>query len=145
MPRPSDRPPGFFAGKNHFDLFPNEDNEAIFRRVVETGEPHFAHQKPFHYASHPERGVTYWDWSLHPVKEPEGKISGVVLSLIDVTDRIRAQEKLRQNEELLRNVLELLPVGVWITDRQDKSCKATRRGTKSGRGQVCGHRPVCGI
>ena len=125
-----DRPPGFFAGKNHFDLFPNEDNEAIFRRVVETGEPHFAHQKPFHYASHPERGVTYWDWSLHPVKEPEGKISGVVLSLIDVTDRIRAQEKLRQNEELLRNVLELLPVGVWITDRQGQIVQGNPAGYK---------------
>jgi PAS domain S-box-containing protein len=123
-----ERPPGFFVGKNHFDLFPNEDNEAIFRRVVETGEPYFAHQKPFQYAAHLERGVTYWDWSLHPVKEPDGKISGAVLSLIDVTERIRAQEKLRQNEELLRNVLELLPVGVWITDRQGRIVQGNPAG-----------------
>ena len=123
-----ERPPGFFVGKNHFDLFPNEENEFIFRRVVETGEPHFAHQKPFHYAAHPDRGVTYWDWSLHPVKEPEGKVSGVVLSLIDVTDRIRAQDKLRQNEELLRNVMELLPVGVWITDHQGRIVQGNPAG-----------------
>jgi PAS domain S-box-containing protein len=125
-----ERPPGFFVGKNHFDLFPNEDNEVIFRRVVETGEPHFAHQKPFQYAAHPERGVTYWDWSLHPVKEPGGKVSGVVLSLIDVTDRIRAQDKLRQNEELLRNVLELLPVGVWITDQQGRIVQGNPAGCR---------------
>ena len=123
-----EQPPGFFVGKNHFELFPNEENEAIFRKVVETGEPHFAHQKPFEYAAHPERGMTYWDWSLHPVKEPEGRVSGVVLSLINVTDRIRAQEKLRQNEELLRNVLELLPVGVWITDRQGRIVQGNPAG-----------------
>jgi PAS domain S-box-containing protein len=123
-----ERPPEFFVGKNHFDLFPNENNESIFRTVVETGEPHFAHQKPFQYEAHPERGMTYWDWSLHAVKEPEGKISGVVLSLIDVTERIQAQEKLRQNEELLRNVLELLPVGVWITDRQGRIVQGNPAG-----------------
>ena len=123
-----ERSPEFYVGKGHFDLFPNEENEAIFRRVVETGEPHFALQKPFYYAAHPERGVTYWDWSLHPVKEPSGKVSGIVLSLIDVTERIRAQEKLKQNEELLRNVLELLPVGVWITDQQGQIVQGNPAG-----------------
>jgi PAS domain S-box-containing protein len=123
-----ERSPEFFVDKNHFDLFPDEDNEAIFRRVVETGEPHFAHQKPFHYAAHPERGVSYRDWSLHPVKESEGRVSGVVLSLIDVTERIWAQEKLRQNEELLRHVMELLPVGVWITDQRGRIVQGNPAG-----------------
>jgi PAS domain S-box-containing protein len=112
-----ERTPDFFPGKNHFAVYPNEENEAIFRKVVETGEPYFTFQKSFEYAAHPERGVTYWDWSLNPVREPDGKVSGVVLSLVNVTERVRAQEKLQQSEALLRTVLELLPVGVRITDR----------------------------
>jgi PAS domain S-box-containing protein len=112
-----ERTPEFFPGKNHFALYPKRENEAIFRKVVETGEPYFTFQQPFEYADHPERGVGYWDWSLNPVKEPDGKVSGVVLSLVNVTERVRAQEKLRQNEELLRTVLELLPVGVRLTDQ----------------------------
>ena len=48
----------FHVGKNHFVLFPNEENEQIFRKVVETGEPYSAYAKPFEYAEHPERGVT---------------------------------------------------------------------------------------
>ncbi len=83
--------PEFFPGKNHFTLYPNEENEVIFRRVVETGEPYFAYEKPFEYAEHPERGATYWDWSLVPIKEGDGRIIGVVLSLIDVTDRKLAE------------------------------------------------------
>lgn len=85
------RTPEFYPGRNHFDLYPNEDNEAIFRRVVETGEPYFAYEKPFVYAEHPERGVTYWDWSLVPVRESDGRIIGVMMSLIDVTGRKLAE------------------------------------------------------
>lgn len=29
-------------GRNHFDLFPNEENQAIFERVRESGEPYIA-------------------------------------------------------------------------------------------------------
>jgi PAS domain S-box-containing protein len=113
-----ERDPDFYAGKNHFVLFPNEENEAIFKKVLETGEPYFTYAKPFSYAEHPERGVTYWDWSLQPVKEPDGTVAGVVLSLVNVTDRLRAEGALRTNEALLRTVFETLPVGIWIADKQ---------------------------
>ena len=125
-----EREPSFYPGKNHFSLFPNEENEAIFRSVVETGEPYYAHERPFAYAEHPERGLTYWDWSLHPVRERDGRVGGVVLSLVDVTARRRAQDELRQNEELLRQVLNLLPVGVWITDRNGKIILGNPAGQK---------------
>ncbi len=95
-------PPEYFTGKNHFDLYPSEENEAIFRRVVETGESFYVLEKPFEYGEYPERGVTYWDWSLQPVKENGGAVEGLVLSLVDVTERKRAEIQLAaQNEELL--------------------------------------------
>ena len=103
------RSPDFYIGKNHFALFPNEENEAIFRRVVETGEPFHAAEKPFSYAEHPERGVTYWDWSLHPVKEADGKIGGVVLNLVNVTDRKKAEEALKRSSLYTRSLIEASP------------------------------------
>jgi PAS domain S-box-containing protein len=93
--------PHYFAGKNHFQLYPDPENEHIFRRVVETGEHFSAYAKPFSYCENPGRGVTYWDWSLQAVKGPEGIVEGVVLSLLDVTQRKQAEEKLEQrNQEL---------------------------------------------
>lgn len=123
-----ERTPGFYTGKNHFVLFPSAENEAIFRKVVETGEPHFTYQKPFEYPEHPERGITYWDWSLHPVSELGGAVSGVVLTLVNVTERVLAQEKLRRNEELLRTTKDLLPVGLWITDRDGNIIESNPAG-----------------
>lgn len=87
------RPLDFFPGKNHFDLYPNPENEAIFRRVVETGEPYITFARPFEYAEHPERGVTYWDWSLQPVKDEHGRVTELVFTLLDVTQYKQAEKK----------------------------------------------------
>ncbi len=91
-----EREPAFFVGKNHFALYPDEENEAIFRRVVATGEPFTVYEKSFEYTEHPERGLTYWDWSLMPVLDGSGHVESLVFSLKDVTGRKRAEEKNRQ-------------------------------------------------
>jgi PAS domain S-box-containing protein len=93
--------PHYFVGKNHFQLYPHPENEQIFRHVVETGEHFSAHAKPFSYSNKPGRVVTFWDWSLQAVKGPDGVVEGLVLSLLDVTQRKQAEEKLEQrNKEL---------------------------------------------
>jgi PAS domain S-box-containing protein len=96
----------FFPGKNHFELYPNEENERIFREVVATGEPFFVCQKAFEYPDNPDRGMTYWDWSLHPVTAQDGKVTGLVLSLVNVTERKRAEVALKDSEQQFREVLE---------------------------------------
>ena len=48
--------PADMIGKNHFALYPDEENESIFRRVRETGEPVFFKDKPFEFPDQPERG-----------------------------------------------------------------------------------------
>ena len=100
------REPEFFVGKNHFALYPNEENEAIFRRVVEMGEPHTAYAKPFEYVEHPERGVTYWDWDLHPVKDTSGEVEGLVLCLVNVTKRVMVEKELRKHRDYLEDLVE---------------------------------------
>jgi PAS domain S-box-containing protein len=96
------RDPEFFVGKNHFDLYPSEENEKIFKMVLETGEPFFVFNKPFVYPDRPERGTTYWDWSLEPVWGPDREVTGLVFSLVDVTQRTRAVQELEQSREDLR-------------------------------------------
>lgn len=82
-------------GRKHFDLFPDPENQAIFQRVRDTGEAFRIYAKPFAYVDQPERGTTYWDWSLVPVKDAKGDVQGLVFSLADVTERIRAEEEVR--------------------------------------------------
>jgi PAS domain S-box-containing protein len=87
--------PEEMIGKNHFDLYPNEENEAIFRRVRDTGVPAEFHDKPFVFTDQPERGVTYWDWTLKPVKDETGEVDGLILSLVETTERKKAEERIQ--------------------------------------------------
>ena len=111
------REPSFFAGRNHFDLYPNEENQAVFQQVVDTGRPHFSYAKPFEYAEHPERGVTHWDWSLTPIKSPDGQVEGLILSLLNVSERVIAEETLRRAEARNRAVLKAIPDLVFRLNR----------------------------
>ena len=93
-----------FKGKNHFDLFPDEENEAIFRLVVESGEPYFVEAKPFVFPDQPNRGMTYWDWSLFAVKDEKGNVTGLVFTLAEVTGRIRAENEVKDSLEKLHQL-----------------------------------------
>jgi|GEM_PF-1029035 len=103
--------PDFFLGKNHFELFPNEENKKIFTQVLSTGEPYFAYAKPFVYANNPERGITYWDFNLHPVKNSANQVEGLVLFLVDVTRRKQIERELMKTQKELSDAKRLSDIG----------------------------------
>lgn len=84
----------YFIGKNHFELYPNDENKKIFDKVVKTGQAHETKARAFEYADGPDKGVTYWDWTLTIVKDNAGKDTGLLLQLIDVTWQIKVERKL---------------------------------------------------
>lgn len=84
----------FFSGKNHFDLYPNDENQIIFNDVVKTGKPYSIKAKAFEHAESSGKGDTYWDWSLTPIKNNQDKIIGVLLQCVDVTWQVTVEQKL---------------------------------------------------
>ena len=112
--------PEEMIGKNHFALYPNAENEAIFRRVRDTGEEVFYKDKAFVFPDQPERGVTYWDWSLTPVKDASGNLTSLVFSLRETTEFKRAEEMLRENQERHRVLAETMLQGVVHQDAEGR-------------------------
>lgn len=104
-----------FRGRNHFEFYPHEENENIFREVVRTKSPYVAIAKPFVFPDRPEWGVTYWDWTLVPILDEEGEVDFLVFSLIDVTDQQKAIEALRASEEKYRTLFEEFKDLLYIT------------------------------
>ena len=102
--RADEREPEYFVGKNLFSLYPNEENQAIFERVVSTKQPYHAYAWPFIYPHAPERGTTYWNWLLTPLLDERGDVQFLVFSLEDVTERQKTffelQERTRQLQQL---------------------------------------------
>ena len=98
--------PEDMIGKNHFALYPGEDVEAVFKRVRDTGVPTRFHDRPFVFPDQPERGVTFWDWTLKPVKNAAGEVEGLVFSLVDTTERKKAEAELEKSESLYKTLFE---------------------------------------
>jgi PAS domain S-box-containing protein len=108
----------FFVGKNHFDLYPNEENEAIFKKVVETGETYTVYAKPFSFPDHPEWGITYWDWTLKLIKDAKGNNKRLLFSLVDVTENIKSQQKLQETELLNTQIFSLMSEAIIVLDQK---------------------------
>ncbi|HEX9020615.1 MAG TPA: PAS domain S-box protein [Nitrospirota bacterium] len=102
----NNREPESFIGRNYFELCPDEEVRAIFRKVAESGEPHQALEHAIGCLKHTEAEVRFWDWNLTPVKESDGSVNGLVFTLVDVTDRKRAQEELRRASAYNRSLIE---------------------------------------
>jgi two-component system CheB/CheR fusion protein len=57
---------------------------------------------------------------LRPYRSTEDKIEGVVATFVDVTERRRAEEALRESERRLHDLIDALPAAVYTTDAQGR-------------------------
>lgn len=114
------RPAGEYVGLNHFALYPDAENERIFRQVLASGQAYRADAKPFRHPDQPERGTTYWDIDLLPIHDAEGEVCGLLLSLFDVTEHSLALQQLGEREEYLAAVLNAMHDGLCVSDEHGK-------------------------
>jgi PAS domain S-box-containing protein len=109
--RAGGHPPKYFQGKNHFELYPHKENQLIFQRVLATGKTYQAFAKPFSYPERSDGSITFWDWSLQPVKDYNGSVTSLIFFLVDVTERVKTEEKLLFTQQELNNAKRLSDIG----------------------------------
>jgi PAS domain S-box-containing protein len=87
-----------------FELIPEsagQGYEELFDRVMRTGEPHLAHELSSPIYRHGRHEVVYWDSVYHPLREDDGRITGVAVVANEVTDQVLARQRVQElNEEL---------------------------------------------
>lgn len=99
--------PKEMVGKNLFKLYNSYDEtESIFRKVCKTGTAVEFRDSPFILPNQPQRGVTYWDWTLKPVKDQSDKVVGLVLSMIETTERRKVQQQLKEYATQMEQLAE---------------------------------------
>ena len=128
-------------GRNHFELFPSDENKAIFDGVKSSGMSAEFKARTFKFGSRARSEGRYWDWSLVPVKDVKSKVQGFVLSLVDVTQQVTDREAIERlaaeadaEKRRLRAILDTLPVGVMIVDAAGKILEANSIADNTWRG-----------
>ena len=67
----------------------------------------------------PDRSISWYETQVGPI-EHDGQVVAVTLISLDITERKRSEEALRQSEEKLRLMFETLPEGITILDTDGK-------------------------
>jgi len=58
--------------------------------------------------------------SSAPIRDAGGGVAGCVLAFQDITERARMEQEIIANEHLLKGIFDILPVGVWVADRNGR-------------------------
>lgn len=114
------RPAAKLLGRNHFELFPHAETQAIFEQVRDSGQGVVFRARPFQLAGRSPRRITYWDWSLMPIEDEGGEVQALVLSLLDVSEREQLLEQLAAERARLRAIIENAPEGIVVVDAQSR-------------------------
>lgn len=114
----SKRKPEELIGRNHFDLFPDPDNQTIFARVRDSGQAYYTIERSFSYPDQPERGVTWWNWSLVPIKSQRGDVEALLISLVEVTPSVLARQRIELLVQEMDAVFGAMTDGVILYDER---------------------------
>jgi len=93
---------------DYLDIDGIDDNSRVFA----TGEPLFNLEGEFVLGG--ERSV--WLGSKAPIMNDKGEVAYVATVAIDITERKRAEEDLRQSEQKFRRIVEAHPLPVWLVE-----------------------------
>ena len=97
--------PEEMVGLHHFHFMDIVALRPAFQEVIDTGTSYTVEGRPYILPSGQGQGI-YWDWSAQAVHEENGEISGLVLTMMDVTRRELAALALRESEQKYRILAE---------------------------------------
>ena len=111
---------GNHIGKSYLEIFPEYENQPVYRHLedaIRTGNS---------FQSVPERvdlkknGVLtthYFNYTITPLKDAEGKVVRVINSAVDVTESVLAKNKIEESEAGFRLLADSMPQFVWSANK----------------------------
>ena len=121
-------PPEAHVGRTLQEVLPELAGrlEPLYRRVLDTGDP-IVHEESTGVDPGTFGDDRHWLSSYFPVRTPEGDTIGVGAVILDMTQRKRAESRLRESEERFRTLADTIPALVWMCDQRNE-CTYFNRG-----------------
>jgi PAS domain S-box-containing protein len=104
------------SGLSHYEVFPaiSERWKDIHRHAL-TGEVLRADEDRFERAD----GSMQWlRWEIYPWRDMSGAVGGILMFSEEITERKRAEEEMRANEERLRQGVQVAHIGIFEHDHR---------------------------
>jgi len=110
-----DREESAFVGKPLYDSLPEvkETVSELLDGVYKTGIPFNGYEVPVPINRDGTIKIVYFDFLYQPLKEEDGSISGILVTVTEVTEKVETRKKTELNEDRLKIVVEASELGTW--------------------------------
>ncbi|MDB5098109.1 MAG: sensory transduction histidine kinase [Cyanobacteria bacterium RYN_339] len=107
-------------GKHVLEIFgePGQVLERILARIVETGEAINSYGLTGSYSHNGRTYAGTWDVTRNPVLDADGAVAGVVVLMMDVTERARLSRELEAQRALTERLVQHAPLAIAFLDHQ---------------------------
>lgn len=104
-----------FVDKPLFDSLPEVKGTVgeLLDTVYSTGIPYHGNEVPVPINRLGTPEIFYFDFLYHPLKEQNGEISGIIVTVTEVTEKVEARKKTELNEERLNIIVDASELGTW--------------------------------
>jgi PAS domain S-box-containing protein len=125
-------------GKSVKEAFPEAKSQGFLeklKKVYKTGEPFIGNEIPIKLNIGENRQkLSYLDFVYQPTRNSKGKIDGIFVHAVDVTEKVIARKEVEESEIKLRNFIDTVPAILWLTAK-DGSCYYLNKNWYSYTGQ----------
>ncbi len=108
-------------GRSLREVFPELEANGVFQMfdgIYQTGEPFIA-QEFYAAFDHTGQGFLqegYYNFVAAPIKNKFGQVTDVLIHIYEVTEYVRARQKLKESEEQFRAIFDQSAAGIMETD-----------------------------
>jgi len=107
-----------YLGRSLREVFPELEGQGFHERLDQAfadGRSQVVRAAPVRFRN-PDRDH-FVDFVFAPVRDDEGRVSGIFIGGYDATEAFRANAQLQESESRFRNMADHSPVMMWVTDR----------------------------
>jgi|GEM_PF-59280 len=104
-----------FVGRPLFDSLPEVKDSVsdLLNTVFTTGIPYHGNEMAIPLNRYGKQGIWYFDFLYHPLKEENGEITGIIVTVTEVSEKVEARKQIELNEDRLKIVVEASELGTW--------------------------------
>lgn len=116
------RSKGDIIGRTVEEVWTDEPIDAVptLDHVYQTGERFYAREIPFTVSREKGLEQALFNVSCSPLFNEDGKVEGILALAVETTEEVEYRRQVENERARLEAVLEALPVGVWISDKNGR-------------------------
>ena len=118
-----------FVGKPLFESLPEAQAvaEPLLNNVLSTGIAYHGNELPVPIRRFGEQQICYFDFLYHALREENGNITGIIVTVVEVTEKLESLKKTEQNELRLNIILDASELGTWEFNLKTKEITYSER------------------